>query len=516
MKQLSVIFSFVILFFSCATITSPSGGEKDADPPKLISAKPEIGSTNFSKNSFEIRFDEFVVREDFAKEIIVSPEIKTLKSVYHGKRIKFSWDEELKENTTYTFQFLNTIKDFNENNILAGFLYTFSTGEVIDSLVISGEIINKTYESSDELKVNLVSVEDFTDSTYIDGGFNYGTFSDKEGHFKFSYLPHDSFYIYGFEDKNSNKKWDEEDERIAFFSDPIESSDSTVVVFDLFLEDRPTQFTQAKHSGFNTIELPYEDVRPEVETIELYSYGETLPFIEVEGDRKIELLFDESMAKDSLCVMVNKTDTFPLYTVPYKTPHITLEVQNKDFIKKERLVLKTNYPINQIDSSRIETRIQGDTLTTDCKIFLLEDKRTIELEFADAVLPISVIFKDSALVYQDSIYNEWFNESIVRKSLEDFAIIQCSFQSHNHPLIVQLHSDKDELLKEEYLEVGKTTVEFDRVLPGNYKLRYIVDKDGDKKFTSGSIKAFRQPEPIVKYKGSVQLKPNWITELVFK
>ncbi len=514
MKQLSVIFSFILLLVSCATIISPSGGEKDTQPPIMLSAAPAIGTTKFSKNSFEIKFDEFLVREDFAKEIIVSPEIKTLQSKYYGKRIKFSWDETLEENTTYTFQFLNYIKDYNEKNILAGFLYTFSTGEVIDSLNVSGEILNQSYEAAKELKVNLVSTKNFNDSTYEEGGFNFGTFSDKSGHFTFNYLPKDSFYIYGFEDLNSNKIWDSLEERIAFFSDPIESSDSTIVVFDLFLEEQPTLFTQAKHSGFNKIELLYKDQLPEIESLELYYNDNLLEFERNEHHGKYELIFDESKSGDSLAVIVNHKDTLPFYTVNYKSSTINVEVVNKEIIENEKLKFTFDYPIQRIDTSKIKTIIQGDSLISNKPVLL--DDNTLELEFANTDLPVSVIFRDSAFVYQDSIFNTLFNEPIVRKTLEDFAIIQCTFQTHTYPLIVQLFSDKDELLKEEYLSENESNITFERVLPGNYKLRYIVDKNRDKVFTSGSIKALRQPEPIVKYKGNVQLKPNWITEIVFK
>lgn len=514
MKQLSIILSFIVLLVSCATITSPSGGEKDSEPPKLLSANPEIGTTNFSKNSFEVKFDEFLVREDFARQILVSPEIKTLKSNYYGKRLKFSWDEELLENTTYTFQFLNYIKDYNENNILAGFLYTFSTGPIIDSLNVSGEIVNRTYDASDELKVNLVRVSDFTDTTYLEGGFNFGTFSDKHGHFSFAYLPLDSFYIYGYEDKNANKQWDSKDERIAFFPDPIESSDSTVVTFDLFMEDQPSEFTQAKHSGFNKIELLFEDQKPEVNAIELFSYGELIPFRKVDQEDKVELIFDESITKDSLCVLVNHADTFPIYTVSYKKPKLEILMVTEHIIKNEKVILKSDYPIQELDTAKIKTFVQNDSLINH-SIQLLEDGFSMELEYVNTELPVSIVFRDSALTYQDSIYNNIFNQSIIRKTLEDFSIIQCVFQSNAYPLIVQLHSDKDELLQEEYLDAGVTKIAFERILPGSYKLRYIVDRNGDRKFTTGSIHALRQPESVVKYKGSVQLKPNWITEIVF-
>lgn len=514
MKKLSIAFSCMVLLMSCATITSPSGGEKDTEPPVLLSANPEIGTTNFTKNSFELKFDEFLTQIDYGNEILVSPEIKTLKSSYMGKRIKFSWKEELKENTTYTFQFLNNLKDFNEGNILAGFLYTFSTGPIIDSLTISGQIINSTYTPSEELKVNLVTAKDFTDTTYVEGGFNFGSFSDKHGHFSFSYLPSDEFYIYGFEDKNGNKKWDEDGERIAFFPHTIESSDSTHVAFELFMEEKPAQFTQAKHSGFNKIELVFEDVLPDTDSVELFSDNQSLSFQKFVEKDKVELVFNESLGGDSLCVMVNGTDTLPFYKVRSSVPNIDLSLETEHIIKDEAVVIKANYPIAYLDTTKIKTTINADSVIYH-SVRLLEDQRTIELSYEDDGSPVNIVIQDSALVYQDSIFNKAFNKPMVRKTLEDFAVIQCVFTPQAYPLIVQLHSAKDELLSEQILPVGKTKMAFDRIWPGRFKLRYIVDQNADGRFTSGSIKALRQPERIVLYKNEIQLKPNWITEIVF-
>lgn len=514
MKKLSIAFSFIVLVMSCATITSPSGGEKDTEPPHLQSAMPAIGTTNFTKNSFELKFDEFIASVDFENEILVSPEIKTLKSSYLGKRLKFSWKEDLQENTTYTFQFLNHIKDYNENNILAGFLYPFSTGPIIDSLSISGEIVNTTYTPSEELKVNLVAASDFTDTTYVEGGFNFGTFSDKSGHFSFNYLPLGEFYIYGFEDLNANKKWDEETERIAFFPHTIESSDSTQLSFELFLEDKPAVFTQAKHSGFNKIELLYGNQLPEIKTIELFSDSKKIEITPLVSKDKFELVFNEALAEDSLCILVNNKDTLPFYRVKFKQPKIDLSLVTEHIINGEQAVFKADYPIAFLDTAKLKTFLNADSLIPQ-QVQLLDDQVSIELTYADGDLPVNIVFQDSALVYQDSIYSKSFNKPIIRKSLEDFSIIQCAFQPQENPLIVQLHSNKDELLEEHILPVGETKMAFERVLPGRYKLRYIVDANNDGRFTSGSIKALRQPERTIRYKDQIQLKPNWITEIVF-
>ena len=57
-----------------------------------------------------------------------------------SKKITIKLSDTLQENTTYTFNFAQSIIDNTEGNILDNFKYIFSTGEYIDSLKVKGEI----------------------------------------------------------------------------------------------------------------------------------------------------------------------------------------------------------------------------------------------------------------------------------------------------------------------------------------------------------------------------------------
>ena len=63
------------------------------------------------------------------------PEIKA-----SGKKIVVELKDTLKENTTYTIDFSDAISDNNENNPMGNYTFTFSTGEQIDTMEVSGYV----------------------------------------------------------------------------------------------------------------------------------------------------------------------------------------------------------------------------------------------------------------------------------------------------------------------------------------------------------------------------------------
>ena len=127
----------IILITSCARRSSPSGGEKDSIPPILISSNPKINSVNFDSNEIRLTFDEWVKLEKVDQQLIISPplekkqyEIKPLNGI--TKKIFVNFLDSLAKNTTYTFNFGNSIVDNNEGNKMNFFSYTFSTGSTLD------------------------------------------------------------------------------------------------------------------------------------------------------------------------------------------------------------------------------------------------------------------------------------------------------------------------------------------------------------------------------------------------
>ena len=130
------------LLAACASIGSPEGGPRDYTPPQVMKTSPEAGALNFHGDKVEITFDEIINIKDQQKKVIISPAPKTqplIRTV--GKKVTIEFREPLEENTTYVIDFSNAIEDNNEGNQLDGYTFAFSTGDVIDSLAISGIVL---------------------------------------------------------------------------------------------------------------------------------------------------------------------------------------------------------------------------------------------------------------------------------------------------------------------------------------------------------------------------------------
>ena len=145
-SYLTIIGFTFSLLFSCARQGSPSGGPKDEDAPVLVITKPAHKTTNFNEKEIKIYFDEYVVLKDLNKQLIVSPPLETpaviTPQTTASKFLKIKLLDTLQQNTTYTFNFGNAIRDYNEGNVIEDFKYIFSTGEFLDSLTSTGSVIN--------------------------------------------------------------------------------------------------------------------------------------------------------------------------------------------------------------------------------------------------------------------------------------------------------------------------------------------------------------------------------------
>ena len=132
-----------LLTLGCARPGTPDGGPYDETPPKVVGAKPNEGAVNSRSNNIEIFFDEYVKLEKAAEKIVISPpQINMPEISAIGRKIKVKLLDSLKQNTTYTIDFGDAIVDYNEGNPMGKYTYTFSTGEKLDTMEISGKVLD--------------------------------------------------------------------------------------------------------------------------------------------------------------------------------------------------------------------------------------------------------------------------------------------------------------------------------------------------------------------------------------
>ena len=226
-----------VLLAACASIGSPEGGPRDYTPPQVVKSSPEPGTVNFKGNKVEITFDEIINLKDQQKKVIISPAPKTqplIRTV--GKKVTVEFRDELLENTTYVIDFSNAIEDNNEGNQLDGYTFAFSTGDVIDTLAVSGIVLRaKDLEPMQHVIVGLHSNLD--DTAFTRTPLERVTRTNDRGHFTIRNLKPGEYHVFALNDVDGDYHM-ARTEDIAFLDEIIVpttseyTSQDTVFTFD--------------------------------------------------------------------------------------------------------------------------------------------------------------------------------------------------------------------------------------------------------------------------------------------
>lgn len=231
-KYWGFIFFTSFLLWGCASTGSLGGGPKDKQPPKII--EPESSAnfqTNFNERSFELTFDEFVVLRDPIKQIVVSPPLTYLPVVKNrGKKVIFSFNEKevIKDSTTYTVNFGESIQDLHENNKLDNYRFVFSSGDIIDSLAVQGEVKDVLTGKPVE-NITVMLYDNLTDSAFVKEKPFYFARTNKEGVFSIQNIKKDTFRIFAIKDENVSYTFNEGVEMMGYNDTLIVFSDTSTV-----------------------------------------------------------------------------------------------------------------------------------------------------------------------------------------------------------------------------------------------------------------------------------------------
>ena len=213
-----LILMSIIFSHSCANTTkAPSGGPKDTIPPVITKIKPVSGSVNvpLRKTKIELTFNEYVVVKD-AKSIFLSPPLeKAPLNKIKGKSVIVSFEGDLDSNRTYTLDLTNAIADNNEGNMFPGFTYVFSTGAVIDSMLLTG-IVQDCNTLQPVKGATVMLYKDHADSAVFLHRPDAAVKTDDWGYFCLRNIQDTVYRLYAVMDENNNNKYDPETERIAF------------------------------------------------------------------------------------------------------------------------------------------------------------------------------------------------------------------------------------------------------------------------------------------------------------
>ena len=221
----SLYYIFIIIaaavMYSCANIGNPSGGPIDKTPPIFMRSNPTPNAVNVKDRKIEIFFDEIVTLKDPSTKIIVSPaqtEMPRMSAL--GRKVTVELVDSLLPNTTYTIDFSNSIQDNNEGNAIDNFAFAFSTRSVIDSMRVSGYVLDsRTLEPMQSVVVGLQS--NLADSAFHKEKLQRVALTNDRGQFTIRNVSPGSYHIFALKDLDRDYKFGNPTEDIAFLDSII-------------------------------------------------------------------------------------------------------------------------------------------------------------------------------------------------------------------------------------------------------------------------------------------------------
>lgn len=531
-KFLVYIVLTALAVTGCAKRGSITGGPKDTIPPFIVRSNPENMTTGFNGNEIRIDFNEYIKIKDVSKQLIISPPMNTAPEIVPtgsaNKYITIKIKDTLQPNTTYSFNFGQSITDNNEGNPYSQFKFVFSTGTYIDSLTLNGRIKDAySKETDDFVTVMLYEAnEKFTDSTIYKEKPRYVTNTlDSVVDYSLQNLKEGKYHLVAIKDKNNNYKFDPKTDKIAFLPKPVTVPTDTLYVLDLFTETRPFKALKPLQASQNKLFTPYEgDPRGMKATVKNGSETINSLLTKVQDKDSLQLWIPRDVKADSLLVSVGKGDTLKDYTVRFKEmkaiDSLAIKpVQSGGLDFRDKFALTSSTPLVNIDNSKMSL-IKKDSSAVAFTTKYDEYNQKLEFDFVkeeDQAYTFTLMpgalrdfyGKDSdTLKYQlrTATYADYGNLRITLENVNRF------------PLILQITNAKGDVLAEHYSE-NETQINFDAIKPEKYMLRVIYDDNKNREWDTGDYLQKRQPEEVIYFTNDkddlIDVRANWDVEQPF-
>ncbi|CAH8284706.1 Ig-like domain-containing protein [Mariniflexile fucanivorans] len=518
--------SFILLIFlglvfvNCANRGTPEGGPKDITPPKIVDELPKNYSTNFDGKVIKIYFDEYIKIKDISKQLIISPPMTTQPEITPlggaSKYITIKIFDTLQPNTTYAFNFGNSITDNNEGNPYPYYRYVFSTGSYIDSLSVKGNIVD-ALKTQPETFVNVALYEvdsTFTDSIIYKKTPKYITNTlDSVTTFSIDNIKAGKYMLMALKDGNGDNKFQQKTDEIAFYKSFITVPTDTTYTLKLFKEDLDFKANRPQIAATQKIGIGYEgdyhnmkvNVKSEIpedfntritkdaKTDTLYYWYKP----KLEADSLLLNIshpnFDKDFTvkirkqkKDSLTIAGNPSGTIGIeqpFKISGSIPFTRFDASKVNLIDK--------------DSSKVDFTTEFDSINN---TYLFNFKKTEENKYNMMVLPEAFTdFFDNK--------NDTLKYSLSTRKASDFGFARFTLVNANYPLIIQLTTEKGEVKAERYTSKPET-VDFMNLQPATYFIRVIHDANGNGKYDTGSYLNKTQPEKVSHFK-EIEVRADW-------
>ena len=235
--RFALLLFTLALVAACARMGNPDGGWYDETPPRVVAASPTEKATGVKTRKLHIRFNEFIKIENATENVVVSPpQLETPDIKAGGKSIDIELKDSLKANTTYTVDFSDAITDNNEGNPLGNYTYSFSTGEHIDTMEVSGWVL--AADNLEPVKGILVGLyANLADSAFRTQPMLRVAKTDGRGHFVIRGIAPGKYRVYALQDVDGDYHLTQKGEQMAFNREVIVPSSKPDVRQDTLWRD---------------------------------------------------------------------------------------------------------------------------------------------------------------------------------------------------------------------------------------------------------------------------------------
>lgn len=526
-KYFTLLLVFIVL--SCAKRGNITGGAKDTIAPTLKMSFPKNFTTNFTGTEIKLTFDEYIKLKDIKKQLIISPPLKNEPEILPSTVSKFitiKINDTLQKNTTYSFNFGQSIADNNEGNPYNQFKYVFSTGSYIDSLALGGRIKDAyskqvesfvsilLYEANDKLKDSVVYT---TPPKYITNTL------DSLKTFRLENLKAGKYLLVALKDYNNNNKFNAKTDKIAFHKEYVTIPNDTVYELELFKEVLPFKAYKPSQASGNRMLLGYDgkqDFSKNKPKITLTNKGQIIPSIVTQMAKKDSLqVWFSPLKTDSLAVQVEKENYKTNFTLKIKdqkkdslsfTP---VQVGNLNF--REQFTIETVTPLIRIDSTKISLKnkalqpIKYKTVYDELNQKLFFDfKKEASETYTFELLP-------GALTDYLDRKNDSLSYKVNTRSEADFGNLTITLlNAKRYPIIVELTNKEGKVQATEITDQN-TSILFSLLEPAVYSVRAIYDDNKNGIWDTGNYLEKRQAEELIYFSKEIDVRANWEVEQPF-
>ncbi len=517
----------------CAKQGYPSGGPKDETAPKAVAAKPANESRNFAGRQFSIAFDEYVTVKDADNNILISPPMRQKPEfTTKGKRLVVKINDTLQPNTTYLFQFKGAIVDFTEGNVLPSFEYVFSTGERMDTMMLAGRVLNardgKPWKEPVTVMAYKVAGEGqggAVDTVATTKQPDFITRSDKEGVFAFHYVPAGHYRLVALEDKNRDLRLGR-GEAAAWEPTAVQAADSidsaTVTLLRISAPDRRVQrvakaeFTAKGRATIVTV-MPMQS--PSLA-------GDSVVW-RLNDRRDTMSVWFRNAACDSARLVLSDTALQDTLKLRYRAPKMgrrrrgaAKQNQAEPMVKAlcsgtsafyDDLRLAFTVPVTaMVDGAQAEVMRLKDSSVAQYALTLDSNGLGARIE---ATLRSG---EEYSVRLREKLFTDIFghgSDSLVFKlTPQDYGTLVFHLVNRTgSPVVLDVLDDKDTVVASRSV-TASAEVRIPHLKAGTYRVRAVLDTDGNGAWSPGDYWTGSQPEYVIYYSKSLQVREKWEME----